>query len=85
MEASIKDFMVTPSQGSHFFQNLTSFMVAYFTTNSYKEEGFVDWDWLKKQKTVQSLNYTNHIHLNKSIKIKMNGHENIGIILKPEH
>ena len=85
VEASIKDFMVTPSQGSHFFQNLTSFMVAYFTTNSYKEEGFVDWDWLKKQKTVQSLNYTNHIHLNKSIKIKMNGHENIGIILKPEH
>ena len=85
VESSFKDFMVTPSQGSHFFQNLTSFMVAYFTTNTYKEQGFVDWKWLKQQKKVQKLNFTRHIHLDNSLTIKMNGHENKGIILKPEH
>lgn len=85
IESSFKDFMVTPSQGSHFFQNLTSFMVAYFTTNSYKEEGFVDWEWLKQQKKVQELKFTRHVCLDHPIKIKMNGHDNIGIILKPEY
>ena len=35
-----------PSQGSHFFQNLTSFQVGYFTVNPRRGEGFVDWDWL---------------------------------------
>ena len=60
-------------------------MVAYFTTNTYKEQGFVDWKWLKQQKKVQELNFTRHIHLDNSLTIKMNGHENKGIILKPEH
>ena len=40
---------VTPSQGSHFFQNLTSFQVGYFTVNPELGEGTVDWDWLAAQ------------------------------------
>lgn len=84
VESSFKDFMVTPSQGSHFFQNLTSFMIAYFTVNSHKEEGYLDWDWLFKQKVEQELNFVKHICLKRPLTIKMNGHENKGIILKPE-
>ena len=84
VETSFKDFMVTPSQGSHFFQNLTSFMIGYFTVNSYKNEGFVDWDWLLQNKETESLQYTVHLSLKKPITIKMNGQENKGIILKPE-
>jgi CheY-like chemotaxis protein len=84
VETSFKDFMVTPSQGSHFFQNLTSFMIGYFTVNSYKNEGFVDWDWLLQNEEKDSLQYTVHLTLKKPIIIKMNGQENKGIILKPE-
>lgn len=84
VETSFKDFMVTPSQGSHFFQNLTSFMIGYFTVNPFKNEGFIDWEWLLQQQSIQQMTYTNHIQLNKSITIKMNGQQNKGIILKPE-
>ncbi len=46
VESNFKDFDVEPSQGSHFFQNLTSFKVGYFTVNSHKGNGFIDWAWL---------------------------------------
>ncbi len=84
VETSFKDFMVEPSQGSHFFQNLTSFMIGYFTVNSFKERGFIDWDWLRAQPEEETLQYVKHIHLNKPILIKMNGRNNQGIILKPD-
>jgi len=83
VESSFKDFMVTPSQGSHFFQNLTSFMIGYFTVNSFKNEGFVDWDWLLKQPVNTGKKFTKHITLKSPLTIKMNGQQNKGIILKP--
>src|SRR3984885_2387343 len=46
VEAGFRDLRVTPSQGSHFFQNLTAFQVGYFTVNPDAGEGYVDWDWL---------------------------------------
>ncbi len=85
VETSFKDFRVSPSQGSHFFQNLTSFMVGYFTVNAFKEEGFIDWHWLYDQQPLEALKYTRHLRFNKPITIKMNGHNNNGIILKPEN
>jgi hypothetical protein len=83
VESSFKDFMVSPSQGSHFFQNLTSFMISYFTVNSFKNEGFVDWDWLLEQPVLEGKKYTKHVHLKNPLTIKMNGQQNKGIILKP--
>jgi hypothetical protein len=84
IESNFKDFMVTPSQGSHFFQNLTTFMVFYFTVNSFKDEGFFDWEWLLKLPFQNKKEYTLHTRLEKPLMIKVNGHENRGIILKPE-
>ncbi len=55
VESGLKDIKVTPSQGSHFFQNLTSFRVGYFTVNPEEGEGFLDWDWLAAQPAVKSL------------------------------
>ena len=49
VEAGFRDFRVAPSQGTHFFQNLTSFNVGYFTVNPDVGEGFVDWEWLAAQ------------------------------------
>ena len=49
VEAGFRDFRVTPSQGSHFFQNLTAFQIGYFTVNPDAGEGSVDWQWLAAQ------------------------------------
>ncbi len=83
VEAGFKDFQVTPSQGSHFFQNLTSFRVGYFTVNSIDHLGFIDWDWLNNQKALTELIYTKHLRFDKPISVRINGHENRGVILKP--
>ena len=83
VEANMKDFNVTPSQGSHFFQNLTSFMVGYFTINEQANQGFINWAWLGAQKAIEEMTYTRHIRCDQPLIVKMNGHKNKGIILKP--
>lgn len=83
VESGFKDFNVTPSQGSHFFQNITSFKVGYFTVNAFDHLGFIDWDWLQCQPTSNELKFTKHITFNEPISVRINGHQNKGIILKP--
>ncbi|MDZ7763663.1 MAG: PEP/pyruvate-binding domain-containing protein [Melioribacteraceae bacterium] len=53
VESSFKDLEVAPSQGSHFFQNITSFRIGYFTVNSSEKVGFIDWKWLANQTAVE--------------------------------
>ncbi len=84
VETSFKEMIVEPSQGSHFFQNITSFMIGYFTISSIQSNGFVDWDWLLNRKVLVSKKYTKLIRFKKPVVVKMNGHENRGIIIKPE-
>ena len=84
VETGFKDLLVEPSQGSHFFQNITSFMIGYFNINSHKNQGLVDWDWLVDQKPVVSKTFTKLLRFNSPIIIKMNGHQNKGVIFKPE-
>jgi len=83
VESGFKDLNVSPSQGSHFFQNLTSFKVGYFTVNSFNNLGFIDWDWLLAQNPKEELIYTRHIQFEDSITVKINGYKNKGVILKP--
>ena len=59
-------------------------MIGYFTVNNFLDKGFVDWDWLLAQPTVEVKEFTRLIRFDKSIIIKMNGHQNKGIIMKPE-
>ncbi len=84
IESSFRDFTVTPSQGSHFFQNLNSFMVGYYTINSGNADNYVNWDWLLKQPPMKKTHFVRHLRFDNPIVIKMNGHESKGIILKPE-
>ncbi len=84
VESGFKDFAVEPSQGSHFFQNLTAFMVGYFTVNPHTNQGFVDWEWLRSQPAVEEKVYTRHLQFSNPLVVKMNGHQHSGIILKPE-
>lgn len=83
VESGFKDFNVTPSQGSHFFQNLTSFRVGYFTINSHNEDDILDWGWLKSQKADEEFLYTRHLRFDKPFSVRINGHQNKGVILKP--
>jgi CheY-like chemotaxis protein len=83
VESEFKDLNVVPSQGSHFFQNLTSFKVGYFTINSTNNIGFIDWNWLSSCKGIEELSYTKHLYFDEPITVKINGHKNKGIILKP--
>jgi hypothetical protein len=83
VESGFKDFEVEPSQGSHFFQNITSFRVGYFTVDAAHKIGFIDWDWLLAQPAIQELEFAKHLQFKNPLSVRINGHKNIGIILKP--
>ena len=83
VESVFKDLSVTPSQGTHFFHNLTSNRVGYFTINSFTNLGTINWDWLDKQNPVEEKSFTKHLQFKKPLLIKINGQQNDGVILKP--
>lgn len=83
VESGFKDFKVTPSQGSHFFQNITSFRIGFFTVNSFDQEGFIDWEWLRKEPAVEEFENTRHLRFDEQIISKISGHQNVGVIYKP--
>jgi CheY-like chemotaxis protein len=84
VEAGFRDFSVMPSQGSHFFQNLNSFLVGYYTVQEEDDESFIDWDWLLAQPAVEESSCIRHLRFEKPVVVMMSGHQNRGIILKPE-
>jgi hypothetical protein len=83
VEANFFDYPIELSQGSHFFQNLTSFKVGYFTVSNNSEHSFIDWDWLLSQKVNDQKKFTRHVKLNYPITIKIDGLKGKGIIIKP--
>jgi CheY-like chemotaxis protein len=84
VEAGFRDFRVTPSQGSHFFQNLTAFQVGYFTVNPDAGEGFVDWQWLGAVPAIEEQGCVRHLHFDAPLVVVMNGKTSQGMIFKPE-
>ena len=83
VESGFKDFEVEPSQGSHFFQNITSFQVAYFTVNPRNEQSSLDWEWLSGIEPAESGTFTRHLRFREPALVKVNGHHQKGVILKP--
>ena len=83
VEAGFRDFKVTPSQGSHFFQHLMTQRVGYFTVNPEAGEGFVDWDWLAAQPAVSERAGVRHLRFASALTVKMNGKDHRGVIVKP--
>jgi hypothetical protein len=84
VEAGFRDFRVTPSQGSHFFQNLTAFQVGYFTVNPDAGEGSLDWQWLAEQPAVEEQGCVRHLQFPQPLRIVMNSRTSQGVILKPQ-
>lgn len=83
VEAGLPDLHVEPSQGSHFFQNLTSFQVGYFTVNADQGEGFVDWDWLLAQPTASHGTFVRHLRFDEPLEIRLDGRSQEGVVFKP--
>ncbi len=83
VESGFRDFRVAPSQGSHFFQNLTAFQIGYFTVNPDAGEGFLDWAWLAAQPAEEEHGCVRHLRLHSPLTVMMNGKESRGVILKP--
>ena len=84
VEAGFRDLRVTPSQGSHFFQNLTAFRVAYFTINPDRGEGLVDWPWLAAQPALEQVGSVRHLRFELPFTVAISGSRGVGIILKPQ-
>ena len=84
VECGLENYRVDPSQGTHFFQNLTSFGVGYFTINPFKGDGWFDEEYLNALPAIEDTEYLRHIHFDKPIVIKMDGKKSLGVVLKPE-
>jgi CheY-like chemotaxis protein len=84
VEAGFRDFRVTPSQGSHFFQNLTAFQVGYLTVNPDAGEGSVDWQWLAGQAAIEEQGCVRHLQFTQPLRVVMNSKSSQGVIFKPE-
>jgi len=83
VEGGMKDVKVTPSQGTHFFQNITATRVGYITVNSEGKGSFIDWEWLSQQPPTRERGCVRHVHFDKPIRVIMDGHRNKAVIIKP--
>lgn len=82
VEAGLTDYRVDPSQGTHFFQNLTSFGVGYFTVNDYIGDGVYDRDFLNSLPAVEETEHVRHVRLDKPMCIKIDGMKQEGVIMR---
>jgi CheY-like chemotaxis protein len=83
VESGLKNYRIDPSQGTHFFQNLTSFRVGYITINPYINEGFFDLEYLNSLRAVYEDSYLRHVRFNDPLEIMIDGRKHKGVILKP--
>ena len=83
VEVGMKDFPVDPSFGSHFFQNVTSMRIGYFTIDHKKKKDVLDMKWLRDQHVNSVTKYTKWIRLNDPVTVTIDGQTGEGVIIKP--
>ncbi len=84
VEAGLTNYRVDPSQGTHFFQNLTSFGVGYFTINAYINDGIYNQDLLNRMPAVEETRFLRWVRFEKSLTIKMDGKKKLGVVMLPD-
>lgn len=84
VEVGLKNYHVDPSQGTHFFQNLTSFGVGYFTINTYTGDGIFRKDLLDAMPAVDETQYVRHVRFASPLRIMMDGMKQEGVVILPE-
>ena len=80
----MNSFPVDPSFGSHFFQNVTSMRIGYFTINHKNKEDFIDLNWIKKQKPKKTSKYIDWFELENNLTVSIDGQSGQGKIIKPK-
>jgi hypothetical protein len=85
IESGLKNYRIDPSQGTHFFQNLTSFRVGYFTINPYINEGYYNVDYLNLLNVIYEDDFIRHIRFDEPLEIMIDGRSHKGVIMKPLH
>ena len=85
VEVALKNYNIDPSQGTHFFQNLTSFGVGYFTVDTNTEKGgFVNKEILDAMPAVEETQYVRHVRFDRPLRILMDGKKQEGAVLHPQ-
>ena len=85
VEVALKNYNIDPSQGTHFFQNLTSFGVGYFTVDTNTGEGgFVNKEMLDTMPAVEETQYVRHVRFDRPLRILMDGKKQEGAVLHPQ-
>jgi hypothetical protein len=82
VEAGLTDYRIDPSQGTHFFQNLTSFGVGYFTVNDYIGDGIYNRDFLDSLPAVEETEHVRRVHFDSPLCIKIDGIKREGLIMR---
>jgi len=80
IETSLEDFPLDASSGSHFFHNVTSMNVGYFSVQHNQKNSVIDWDILKKQKVLRQGKYVTHVQFKNNLTVKMDGKKRISVI-----
>ena len=83
VEAGLKNYHVDPSQGTHFFQNLTSFGVGYFTINTYTGDGVMQKEILDSMPAIEETEHVRHVRFERPLKVMMDGKKQTGVVLLP--
>ena len=81
VEAGLENYRVEPSQGTHFFQNLTSFGVGYFTVNDFMQDGIYRQSMLNSMPAVHETEHVRHVRFPHALTIKIDGMRKEGIIM----
>ena len=83
VECGLENYRVDPSQGTHFFQNLTSFGVGYFTVNPFKGDGTFDEAYLNALPAETETDFIRHVRFEEPILLKIDGKRSLGVVMKP--
>lgn len=83
VEYGLDNYRIDPSQGTHFFQNLTSLGVGYFTINADINDGSFDEEYLNAQPAIFESAFIRHVRFNFPVIIKISGRKKMGVVMKP--
>ena len=83
VESSLNNYRIEPSQGTHFFQNLTSFGVGYFTVNPCSHDGIYDIDYLNSLPADYETDFIRVVKFDAPLSIGINGRKGVGVVKKP--
>jgi hypothetical protein len=82
VEVALDGYAVDPSQGTHFFHNITSLRIGYITVDGRREDEFIDWKWLHSVGTRSDHGQVTHISLEEPLEVLLDGRKGLGLVVR---